>query len=115
MYVHEYLRCVGCSEYTIIPARYAYLLSSDITDSQAAVLERKNYMLQYYIRQLEIFEDDNFQGYVASKINFLKSHYSNDNVINPQNLIHKINCGEMTLNIIYLENYPLYGIICTSA
>lgn len=37
--------CVGCSEYTIIPARYAYLLNSDITDSQAAVLERKNYML----------------------------------------------------------------------
>lgn len=45
MYVHEYLCCVGCSEYTIIPARYAYLLSSDITDSQAAVLERKNYTL----------------------------------------------------------------------
>lgn len=29
----------GCSEYTIIPARYAYLLNTDITDSQAAVLE----------------------------------------------------------------------------
>ena len=27
--------CIGCSKYTIIPARYAYLLSSNITDSQA--------------------------------------------------------------------------------
>jgi len=32
---------VGCSEYTIIPARYAYLLCTNITDGQAAVLERK--------------------------------------------------------------------------
>ncbi|XP_065912483.1 L-threonine 3-dehydrogenase-like isoform X2 [Dysidea avara] len=29
----------GCSEYTIIPARYAYLLRTNITDGQAAVLE----------------------------------------------------------------------------
>ena len=50
MMVYMYMNtCVGCSEYTIIPARYAYLLSSDITDSQAAVLERKNYMLWQYI------------------------------------------------------------------
>ena len=31
----------GCSEYTIIPARYAYLLRSDIDDSRAAILERE--------------------------------------------------------------------------
>ncbi len=31
----------GCSEYTIIPAKYAYLLTTDLTDSQAALLERK--------------------------------------------------------------------------
>ncbi|XP_065912484.1 L-threonine 3-dehydrogenase-like [Dysidea avara] len=29
----------GCSEYTIIPARYAYLLKSNITDAQASILE----------------------------------------------------------------------------
>lgn len=33
---------IGCSEYTIIPAKYAYLLTTDITDGQAAMLERKN-------------------------------------------------------------------------
>ena len=32
---------IGCSEYTIIPARYAYLLKTDITDAQASILERK--------------------------------------------------------------------------
>ena len=31
----------GCSEYTIIPARYAYLLKTDIEDSKAAILERE--------------------------------------------------------------------------
>ena len=32
---------IGCSEYTIIPAQYAYLLKTDITDAQASILERK--------------------------------------------------------------------------
>ena len=32
----------GCSEYTIIPAKYAYLLTTDLTDSQAALLEREH-------------------------------------------------------------------------
>ena len=31
----------GCSEYTIVPAKYAYLLKSDIDDAKAAILERK--------------------------------------------------------------------------
>ena len=31
----------GCSEYTIIPARYAYLLTTDLDDAKAAILERK--------------------------------------------------------------------------
>lgn len=31
----------GCSEYTIIPAKFAYLLQTDIDDAQAAILERK--------------------------------------------------------------------------
>lgn len=35
---------LGCSEYTIIPARYAYLLKTDITDSQASILERKPFI-----------------------------------------------------------------------
>ena len=30
----------GCSEYTIIPARYAYLLTTDLDDARAAILER---------------------------------------------------------------------------
>lgn len=30
----------GCSEYTIIPAIYAYLLQTDLDDSRAAILER---------------------------------------------------------------------------
>eukprot|EP00731_Ephydatia_muelleri_P015719 Em0009g143a len=29
----------GCSEYTIIPARYAYLLTTDLDDAKAAILE----------------------------------------------------------------------------
>lgn len=33
---------LGCSQYTIIPARYAYLLKTDITDAQASILERKS-------------------------------------------------------------------------
>ena len=32
----------GCSEYTIVPAKYAYLLQTDIDDSKAAILERKS-------------------------------------------------------------------------
>lgn len=54
MYVQEFYTvykciptCVGCSQYTIIPARYAYLLRTDITDNQAAVLERKNHVNMY--------------------------------------------------------------------
>ena len=31
----------GCSEYTIIPARYAYLLTTDLDDARAAILERE--------------------------------------------------------------------------
>lgn len=31
----------GCSEYTIVPSKYAYLLKSDIDDAKAAILERK--------------------------------------------------------------------------
>lgn len=31
----------GCSEYSIVPAKYAYLLKTDIDDAKAAVLERK--------------------------------------------------------------------------
>lgn len=31
----------GCSEYTIVPSKYAYLLKSDINDAKAAILERK--------------------------------------------------------------------------
>ncbi len=30
----------GCSEYTIIPFKYAYLLKSNIEDKKAAILER---------------------------------------------------------------------------
>ncbi len=30
----------GCSEYTIIPAKYAYLLQTSIGDQEAAILER---------------------------------------------------------------------------
>ena len=30
----------GCSEYTIIPAHYAYLLKTDLEDEKAAILER---------------------------------------------------------------------------
>ena len=31
----------GCSEYTIVPAKYAYVLKSDIEDTKAAILERR--------------------------------------------------------------------------
>ena len=31
----------GCSEYTIIPAKYAYLLKTNLSDEKAAILERK--------------------------------------------------------------------------
>ncbi len=31
----------GLSEYTIVPARYAYLLTTQLEDSKAAILERK--------------------------------------------------------------------------
>ena len=34
----------GCSEYTIVPAKYAYLLKTDIDDTKAAILERKLYI-----------------------------------------------------------------------
>lgn len=30
----------GCSEYTIVPAKYAYLLQTDLDDAKAAILER---------------------------------------------------------------------------
>lgn len=32
----------GLSEYTIIPARYAYLLKTPLEDAKAAILERKS-------------------------------------------------------------------------
>ena len=32
----------GCSQYTIVPARYAYLLQTDLSDSVAAILERES-------------------------------------------------------------------------
>ena len=32
----------GCSEYTIVPAKYAYILQSDIDDAKAAILEREH-------------------------------------------------------------------------
>ena len=44
-----YLLSLGCSEYTIIPARYAYLLKSNITDAQASVLERKIVVITQYL------------------------------------------------------------------
>ena len=31
----------GCSEYSIVPARYAYLLKTNLDDSKAVILERK--------------------------------------------------------------------------
>ena len=31
----------GCSEYTIVPAKYAYILQSNIDDAKAAILERE--------------------------------------------------------------------------
>ncbi len=31
----------GLSEYTVIPAKYAYLLKTDLEDSKAAILERE--------------------------------------------------------------------------
>lgn len=31
----------GLSDYTIIPAKYAYLLKTDLDDAKAAILERK--------------------------------------------------------------------------
>lgn len=31
----------GCSEFTIIPAKYAYLLTTDLNDAKAAILERE--------------------------------------------------------------------------
>jgi len=43
---------IGCSEYTIIPARYAYLLHTNITDGQAAVLERKFVFMAGYFRMV---------------------------------------------------------------
>lgn len=33
----------GLSEYTIIPAKYAYLLKTNLEDAKAAILERKNH------------------------------------------------------------------------
>lgn len=32
---------LGCSQYTIIPARYAYRLKTDLDDDAACLLERK--------------------------------------------------------------------------
>ena len=46
----------------------------------------------------------------ASKINALKSYYSiesYDSLVDPENLIHEIYCGEITLKIFCLENYLL--------
>ena len=38
----------GCSEYTIVPSKYAYLLKSDIDDAKAAILERKIAWCMYH-------------------------------------------------------------------
>ncbi len=35
----------GLSEYTIIPAKYAYLLKTDLEDAKAAILERKQRLI----------------------------------------------------------------------
>ena len=35
-----FLTFLGCSEYSIIPARYCYILQTDIEDSKACILER---------------------------------------------------------------------------
>lgn len=39
----------GLSDYTIIPARYAYLLKTDLEDAKAAILERK---FSYFLMQV---------------------------------------------------------------
>ena len=36
-----FLLLSGCCQYTIIPARYAYVLKTDISDNAACLLERK--------------------------------------------------------------------------
>ena len=33
----------GCSEFTIVPSRYAYRLTTDLDDARAAILERETY------------------------------------------------------------------------
>jgi len=33
----------GLSQFTILPAKYAYLLKTDLEDAKAAILERKMY------------------------------------------------------------------------
>lgn len=42
VHVSGKLLLLGCSQYTIVPAQYAYLLKTDITDAQASILERKS-------------------------------------------------------------------------
>ena len=34
----------GCSEFTIVPSRYAYRLTTDLDDARAAILERETYI-----------------------------------------------------------------------
>ena len=38
----------GCSEYSIVPSKYAYLLKSDINDAKAAILERRIAWCMYH-------------------------------------------------------------------
>ena len=47
----------GCQEYTIIPQQYAYLLTTDLDDARASILERELdklssrlvYLMQIYV------------------------------------------------------------------
>jgi hypothetical protein len=39
----------GCSEFTIVPAKYAYLLKTNIDDQSAAMMERElHHVLLYH-------------------------------------------------------------------
>lgn len=38
---------IACSQYSIIPARYAYVLKTDIDDNKACLLERE--LMQLFV------------------------------------------------------------------
>lgn len=38
----------GLSQYTVVPAKYAYLLKTELDDSRAAILERKTCVCSHY-------------------------------------------------------------------